>query len=51
MNALLYYDFNYHGCESQEKGCGTCFVSLLTVSGKLDAVGNWNDLFANDKEQ
>ena len=24
---------------------------VITISEKLQAVGNWNDLFANDKEQ
>ena len=24
---------------------------VIIISGNLEAVGNWNDLFANDKEQ
>ena len=24
---------------------------VIIISGNLEAVGNWNDLFANDKKQ
>ena len=45
MNKLLLLTLITLAVNHRRKGM------VIMISGNLEAVGNWNDLFANDKEQ